>query len=342
MNSSQNTNIHPVGAHHDEPANPYDNNVIIADKLTKAFGTKTVVDDVSFQIKRGEIFGFLGPNGSGKSTVIRMLCGVLNPSSGGGSIEGIDITKASNQVRRSVGYVSQKFGLYPDLTVKQNMEFYGRVYGVNDEKIKLRIQQLCKKTNLTPFLENKAETLSGGWKQRLALACAILHEPSVLFLDEPTAGIDPVARREVWDLLFELSTEGMTMLVTTHYMDEAERCHRVGYIYMSKLIALGSIDELTALPNLYPEGYHQVVIQAEPTMKIYAALTEMDFITNVTLFGKNIHCVSPKELPDEEFKKLIIEKIEDAFKPSLSAITIEHSKASLEDVFVILTQRQAQ
>lgn len=316
--------------------------VIIADKLTKSFGTKTVVNNVSFNIKRGEIFGFLGPNGSGKSTVIRMLCGVLNPTSGGGSIEGIDITEASNQVRRTVGYVSQKFGLYPDLTVKQNMEFYGRIYGISDEKIKLRIQQLCKKTNLTPFLENKAETLSGGWKQRLALACAILHEPSVLFLDEPTAGIDPVARREVWDLLFELSTEGMTMLVTTHYMDEAERCHRVGYIYMSELIALGSIDELTSLPDLYPEGYHQIIVQGEATMKIYAVLTEMDFISNVTLFGRNIHCVAPKALSDQELKKVIIQKLEEVYKLPSSEINIEHSKASLEDVFVILTKRQAQ
>lgn len=313
-----------------------DKNVIVADNLTKKFGDKTVVKDVSFNVGRGEIFGFLGPNGSGKSTVIRMLCGVLKPTQGTGSIEGIDVRKSSNQVRRSVGYVSQKFGLYPDLTVKQNLEFYGRIYGVDDEKIQKRIVELSKKTKLGPYLENKAETLSGGWKQRLALACAILHEPTVVFLDEPTAGIDPVARREVWDLLFELSKEGITLLVTTHYMDEAERCHRVGYIYLSQMIAIGSIDELTNLPDLYPNDYHQLTIKAEPMMQVYAYLDSLDYVSDVTLFGKNLHCVVPKQIALNEFANLISENT-DAVKP-----LIQKSKPSLEDVFVILTKRQSQ
>ncbi|MDJ0626344.1 MAG: ABC transporter ATP-binding protein [Candidatus Caenarcaniphilales bacterium] len=309
-------------------------NVIVADKLTKTFGDKTVVKEVSFKVARGVIFGFLGPNGAGKSTVIRMLCGVLKPTSGTGLIEGIDVRKSSTQVRRSVGYVSQKFGLYPDLTVKQNLEFYGRVYGLSDERIKYKIDELCQKVKLTPYLLNKAATLSGGWKQRLALACAILHEPSVLFLDEPTAGIDPVARREVWDLLFDLSTEGITLLVTTHYMDEAERCHRVGYIYLSEMIAIGSTDELTNLSSLYPSGYQQFLIQAEPIMKVYALLNSIEQASNVTLFGKNLHCVLPENTNLDQMSAFISQNT-GAQNP-----IIQKNRPSLEDVFVILTRKQ--
>lgn len=310
--------------------------VIIADQLTKTFGDKTVVNDVSFKVARGEIFGFLGPNGSGKSTVIRMLCGLLKPSSGQGFIEGINTIKEAELVRRSVGYMSQKFGLYPDLTAKQNMEFYGRVYGLNDEKLKVRMKELCDRTNLHPYLENKAETLSGGWKQRLALACSLLHEPTVLFLDEPTAGIDPVARREVWDLLFDLSTEGITMLVTTHYMDEAERCHRVGYIYMSKMIAIGTIGELTALPNLNPPGYKQFVINGQPAMPIYGFLRTLNYVKDVTLFGKSLHCIVPEEMSEAQMIQLIAEHTD------CKDAEVKLSKPSLEDVFVTLTKRQVE
>lgn len=309
--------------------------VIVADGLTKAFGQKTVVDKVSFEVGRGEIFGFLGPNGSGKSTVIRMLCGLLKPCSGQGFIEGISTVKNPESVRRSVGYMSQKFGLYPDLTAKQNMEFYGRVYGLTDAELKVRIGELCERTKLHPYLENKAETLSGGWKQRLALACALLHKPSVLFLDEPTAGIDPVARREVWDLLFDLSTEGITMLVTTHYMDEAERCHRVGYIYMSKMIAVGTIAELTALPNINPAGFKQLVITGEAIMSIYGFLRSLDYISEVTIFGKSLHCLAPVSMNEETLTQLIVEQTK-CQNPE-----VKRSKPSLEDVFVSLTRRQS-
>ncbi len=310
------------------------NSVIIADKLTKRFGNKTVVDEVSFEVKRGEIFGFLGPNGSGKSTVIRMLCGLLKPNSGQGFIEGHSTNTEGELIRRSVGYMSQKFGLYPDLTVRQNMEFYGRVYGLNETLLVQRINELCDRTKLHPYLQNKAETLSGGWKQRLALACALLHKPSVLFLDEPTAGIDPVARREVWDLLFDLSTEGMTMLVTTHYMDEAERCHRVGYIYLSKMIAIGSIDELTHLPNLHPAGYRQVLIMGEPLMPIYGFLRSLPSVSDVTIFGKNLHCVAPISLSTANLQNLILQNT------SCKEVIVEESKPNLEDVFVTLTRQQ--
>jgi ABC-type multidrug transport system ATPase subunit len=309
--------------------------VIVANRLTKTFGAKTAVSDVSFNIKRGEIFGFLGPNGSGKSTVIRMLCGLLKPTSGEGFIEGISTNTSGEQIRRSVGYMSQKFGLYPDLTVRQNMEFYGRVYGLSEENLKTRIGELCDKTKLHPYLSNKAETLSGGWKQRLALACSLLHKPSVLFLDEPTAGIDPVARREVWDLLFDLSTEGMTMLVTTHYMDEAERCHRVSYIYLSKLIAIGSLDELVNLPNLHPPGFRQLVITGEPLMEIYAYLRSVPNITDVTLFGRTLHCVAPDVVSVQELGGAISQNT------NCKSPMVQESQPSLEDVFVTLTKQQA-
>jgi ribosome-dependent ATPase len=309
--------------------------VIVLENLSKSFGNKVVVDNVSFDVKRGEIFGFLGPNGSGKSTVIRMLCGVLAQNSGKAYIEGIDTSAANNLVRKKVGYVSQKFGLYSDLSVKQNMEFYGGIYGISPERIKQRIQLLAEKTNLLPYLDNKAATLSGGWKQRLALACAILHEPSVLFLDEPTAGIDPVARREVWDLLFELSREGMTMLVTTHYMDEAERCDKVGYIYLSKLIALGSINELVNSPELYPSGHKPIVIKTNATMPVYQLLQKMPEVSNISLFGKNVHCVIPQELTYVQLEQKITTEI-----ASVETLQIEEAITTLEDVFVALTKKQ--
>ncbi len=314
-----------------------DNNseiTIEADKLTKTFASKTVVDEVSFSIKKGEIFGFLGPNGSGKSTVIRMLCGLINPTKGQGFINGINVTQNAELIRQSIGYMSQKFGLYPDLTVEQNLNFYGQIYGVPDQKLELRKSELCEQIGLNPYLKNKAEQLSGGWKQRLALACSLLHNPSVLFLDEPTAGIDPVARREVWDLLFDLSTEGMTMLVTTHYMDEAERCNRVGYIYLSKMIAIGSIKELIASPDLREPNSYQVSLQGEPSMAIYAYLRSLDYLKDITIFGKNLHATLPNNLTIEALKDLISNNVK------CENLFIQNSEPSLEDIFVMLTKKQ--
>ncbi|HEY9885914.1 MAG TPA: ABC transporter ATP-binding protein [Vampirovibrionales bacterium] len=309
------------------------NSVIVADKLTKTFGNKTVVNNVSFEVAKGEIFGFLGPNGAGKSTVIRMLCGVLKPTSGEGSIEGQNIKENSRAIRQSVGYVSQKFGLYQDLTAAQNLEFYGRIYGMKETKIQERIKEVCSQTNLIPYLNNKAATLSGGWKQRLALACAILHKPKVVFLDEPTAGIDPVARREVWDLLFELSCQGITLFVTTHYMDEAERCNRVAYIYNSNLIAIGSSDELVNLPNLFPQGYRQLSIEAAIIMPVYEYLQNWDAALNVTLFGRTLHCLLPEEFSTSFLQNKLTNEL------NLKDLEIHESKPSLEDVFVILTKK---
>jgi ABC-type multidrug transport system ATPase subunit len=218
--------------------------IIQCENLTKRFGHFTAVDHVSFSVEKGSIFGFLGPNGSGKSTVIRMLCGILQPSDGRARIAGYDVTRETDRIKSLIGYMSQKFSLYDELTVHENLTFYGRLYGLSGEALRNRREELVALAHLEPYLERRAGLLSGGWRQRLAMACALVHKPSVLFLDEPTAGIDPVARRELWDLLFEFSSLGMTLFVTTHYMDEAERCSHVGYIYLAKLVVCGLPDDL--------------------------------------------------------------------------------------------------
>ena len=228
--------------------------VVDAQCLSRRFGNLTAVDDVSFRIERASIFGLLGPNGSGKSTIIRMLLGILPPTSGSARVLGHDVRSDSELIKRRVGYMSQQFSLYGDLSVHENIQFYGRIYGLTAHRLRERTQFVLDLTAMGDRTRQLAGTLSGGWKQRLALACSLIHEPELLLLDEPTAGIDPVARRQLWDLLFSLAAKGVTLLVTTHYMDEAERCTDIGYLHMARLLVCGKPGQLKQLPAVSPQG----------------------------------------------------------------------------------------
>ncbi|OFW34460.1 MAG: multidrug ABC transporter ATP-binding protein, partial [Candidatus Aquicultor primus] len=219
-------------------------NSIIVDGLTKQFGDFKAVDNISFEVKRGEIFGFLGPNGSGKSTTIRMLCGILEPSGGRAEVLGFDVATQAEEIKRRIGYMSQKFSLYNDLTVMENLDFFGGIYGLKNDRLAERKDFVIEMAGLKGREDELAQNLSTGWKQRLALGCAIIHEPEMVFLDEPTGGVDPVSRRNFWDMLYRMAEGGTTLFVTTHYMDEAEHCHRLSFIYQGDIIALGTPDEV--------------------------------------------------------------------------------------------------
>jgi ABC-type multidrug transport system ATPase subunit len=308
--------------------------MIECDGLTKRFGNLTAVDHASFFVGRGSIFGFLGPNGSGKSTVIRMLCGILEPSEGTARVGGCDVVRDSEAIKEMIGYMSQKFSLYDELTVNENLLFSGKLYSLRDQQLKRRRDELIAVTHLEPYLNRRAGLLSGGWRQRLAMACALMHEPTVLFLDEPTAGIDPVARRELWDLLFEFAGRGMTLFVTTHYMDEAERCSHVGYIYMSKLIVSGEPDDLKQLPEVTPAGTRRLDVTCDHVTQALQAMRTVDGVRSATVFGQSMHL-----LVDDSVTRNEIEK-------KLHAVGIQNAEIhvigpSLEDVFVALTAKHA-
>src|SRR3979411_1751598 len=273
--------------------------MIECDGLTKRFGTFTAVDHVSFSVAKGSIFGFLGPNGSGKSTVIRMLCGILEPSEGTARIGGHDVVRETESIKDMIGYMSQKFSLYDELTVNENLIFSGKLYGLGGRALSQRRDELIAITHLEPYKDRRAALLSGGWRQRLAMACSLMHKPSVLFLDEPTAGIDPVARRELWDLLFEFSSTGMTLFVTTHYMDEAERCSHVGYIYLSKLIVCGQPDELKQLPLVNPPGTKRLDIPCEHVTLGLQTLRHLPGVRTATVFGQSMHLLLDKNNSEE-------------------------------------------
>jgi ABC-type multidrug transport system ATPase subunit len=299
--------------------------------LTKRYGDRLAVTGLDLLVEGGSIFGFLGPNGSGKSTTIKMLCGLVRPTSGGGTVDGFDIVLDGENVRRAIGYMSQSFSLYGDLTVDQNLEFYGRAYGLEPSRRAKRKRQVSELTGVDAYQHEQAKTLSGGWKQRLALASALIHEPRVLFLDEPTAGIDPVARRDLWDLLFKLAGDGATLFVTTHYMDEADRCSRVGYIYDGELIAQGTLEELRSLPGVNPPGTVRYLVRTESVMPAFAKARSLPYVRDATIFGRDLHLVVSAGTSPERLRAHL--------SPDAGEIgAIEIIQPSLEDVFVALTR----
>ena len=306
--------------------------VIKAEGLTKRFGQLIAVRDVSLQIQAGEIFGFLGPNGSGKSTVIRMLCGLLEPSAGTAVLDGLDAVKQTEEVKKRIGYMSQRFSLYEDLTVQENIDFYGEIYGLGGTELMDRRRAVFELVGLGDRMGQIAGTLSGGFKQRLALACSLLHRPRILFLDEPTAGIDPVARREIWDLLFRLAGEGTTLFVTTHYMDEAERCSRIGYIYNSRLIAHGKPQEIKQLPEITPEGADWFEVVSSETTRALSLLRGLSGVIDATIFGEAIH-ILVRRAKDAPALEAILKG------EGISQVDCRSVSPSLEDAFVTLTRR---
>lgn len=308
--------------------------MIACDNLTMRFGSFTAVDHVSFSIRKGSIFGFLGPNGSGKSTVIRMLCGLLEPSDGNAQIAGYDVARQPDSLKHLIGYMSQKFSLYDELTAYENLQFYGRLYGLGGSALAKRRDELVELTHLGPYLNRRSSLLSGGWRQRLAMACALLHNPSVLFLDEPTAGIDPVARRELWDLLFEFSSHGMTLFVTTHYMDEAERCSHVGYIHMSKLVVCGQPDDLKSLPEVNPPGTRRLDVTCDHVTVGLRALRQLTGVRTATVFGQSMHLLVDQSLDENAIRA-------ELRKAGIPQADIRPIGPSLEDVFVALTARNS-
>jgi len=305
---------------------------ISAQHLVRKFGTFTAVNDVTFQVEKGEIFGFLGPNGSGKTTVIKMLTGLLPLTEGSAWVQGLDVRKDPEGVRERIGYMSQKFSLYDDLTVAENLQFYGRIYGLPPQRLKNRIEEIVQLNGLQPYMDRLAAQLSGGWKQRLALGCAMLHEPKLLFLDEPTAGIDPVARRQLWDLLFELSGHGITFFVTTHYMDEAERCSHVAYIYYGKLIADGTPEALKQLPDVQPAGTKRIEVATPEVTRALRIARKIPGIRSATIFGESIHALVEEDFNQDDLQN----KLQ---KENIRVGEIRPLTPSLEDVFVELTYK---
>jgi ABC-2 type transport system ATP-binding protein len=303
---------------------------VVVEGLTKRFGNFVAVDDISFEVKRGEVFGFLGPNGAGKSTTIRMLCGLLQPTSGKAVIGGYDVSVAPDEVKKTIGYMSQRFSLYEDLTVEQNINFYGGIYGLGNERLRERRAWAIEMAGLRGKENLLAHSLSGGWKQRLALGCAILHEPPIVFLDEPTGGVDPVSRRNFWDLIYALSNNGVTVFVTTHYMDEAEHCNTIGLIYAGKLAALGSPTEL----KHKLDRYSIFEVNSDKPVDAMEELQKQDWVVETSIFGSSFHLSTVRSA---DASRLVAQVLE---KQNIALYSIRPIVPSLEDVFIHLIAEQ--
>ena len=296
--------------------------------LEKRFGTFLAVNRISFEITKGEVFGFLGPNGAGKSTTIRMLCGILAPSGGSGTVAGFDIRTEAEKIKSRIGYMSQRFSLYEDLTVEENIDFYSGIYRIPPEKKEKRKEWVIEMANLEEHRQARVSILSGGWKQRLSLGCAILHEPPIIFLDEPTSGVDPISRRRFWDLIYELTGRGATVFVTTHYMDEAEYCDRLGLIYRGELVAMDTPEALKT--RLMQEEVWEVL--CERPQEAMEEIERVSGIKEVSLFGKALHIV----VQDGEGVVPVIRRF--LGERGYRLERIEKITPSLEDVFVSLIE----
>jgi ABC-2 type transport system ATP-binding protein len=302
---------------------------ILVQNLTKRFGTFTAVDDVSFSVQPGEVFGWLGPNGAGKTTTIRMLLGLIKPTSGNAFVLGFNSATQTKSVHAHVGYMSQQFTLYNDLTAMQNIRFYGGVHGLASDELRQRISEIIQMAGLEGRENTLTGSLSGGWKQRLALGCAIVHHPKVVFLDEPTAGVDPISRRQFWELIYQMTKEGVTVLVTTHYMDEAELCQRMGFINGGRLVALDSVNELKRT-QMRGQVLEINVSNPEKAVRILKAVQEKNQLPldEVALYGAQIHAVVPNA---QEYKDAIQQLL---VKENVRVNSIEWIAPTLEDVFI--------
>jgi len=298
--------------------------------LVKTFGAFVAVDHIHFQVEKGEIFGFLGPNGAGKSTTIRMLCGLLMPTSGKGKVAGFDITEEPEKIKQVIGYMSQRFSLYEDLTVVENLHFFGGIYGLPGSRQREREEQALEMAGLMELRDRMTRTLAVGWKQRLALGCSILHEPSILFLDEPTSGVDPISRRNFWSLIQQMGERGVTTFVTTHYMDEAEYCDRLALIYRGKIIAMGTPSELKL--KTLPQGV--VVVECDPLIPALDALKKEPWVSEAAIFGDSLHVIGKGDLDAEQAITSLFQKHGILLK------RIGWIRPSLEDVFVSLIEKE--
>ena len=304
-----------------------DDPVIAIKGLTKSYGGRKVVDDVALEVKRGEIVGFLGPNGSGKTTTIRMICGLLKPDSGSGTCLGLDILREATRIKREVGYMTQRFSFYEDLTIRENLDFVARVYDLPNRPA--RVAETIRRLGLERRRDQLAGSLSGGWKQRLALAASVMHEPKLLLLDEPTAGVDPQARREFWDEIHDLAAGGLTVLVSTHYMDEAERCHRIVYIAYGRIVARGTVDEVIA-----QSGLSTIIVSGREVGRVATLVRGRDGVEQVAPFGNDLHVVGP----DAARLKAAVDT---AIAETGGDASAAPGETGLEDVFIRLMSKAA-